>query len=140
MIRMQNFPKSWVLPAAIEDLPSKLQALLSRFGDLLEAPELAACSGPGGTRVLIATAVFATAGMARSAVATLHGIDMRSEAEKESVGYQPPGDAERFWAQVLREQPRIRHRSDGNPAANWSPDHANGGLEAWDVQDAQRED
>mmetsp|Transcript_48248 Transcript_48248/g.136302 ORF Transcript_48248/g.136302 Transcript_48248/m.136302 type:complete len:259 (-) Transcript_48248:108-884(-) len=92
-LMMQNFPASWLTPDAISFLPTKVYALLKEFGELrddIEVEERA--SGP------VVTAVFESQSSAGEAAHKLHGLDVRSEAEKR---LRPTAhEKDRFWAQV----------------------------------------
>lgn len=102
---MRHFPKSWVAPAAIADLPTKIRKILSRFGEVLQTPEVT--SPPGS--LVVARASFADLAMAQAAMQTLHGIDMRSEQEKQQAGQRPPEEGDKFWIQLEEYEAKAGH-------------------------------
>eukprot|EP00931_Biecheleriopsis_adriatica_P101542 TRINITY_DN76659_c0_g1_i1.p1 TRINITY_DN76659_c0_g1~~TRINITY_DN76659_c0_g1_i1.p1 ORF type:complete len:867 (+),score=206.10 TRINITY_DN76659_c0_g1_i1:70-2601(+) len=91
----QNFPASWVAPAALEVLPQKVQSLLQRLGPLEGPPVIS--QGPSGLQAL---ARFQNASDARAAVQTLHGFDMRSTAEKQAANNEAPKENECFSLRI----------------------------------------
>merc|ERR1719331_2314860 len=98
MLFMRNFPTSWVAQECLAELPGKIRKILGRFGQLQGDPEVSA----SGQQVS-AVATFADVTMARVAVQTLHGVDMRSEVEKQLAGHRPPQDSDRFWICIQDE-------------------------------------
>jgi len=94
----RHFPAAWVAPAALGNLPNKVQLLLQRIGELEGPPTI--CQGASG---LEAIARFQKAEAARDAVETLHGTDMRSPAEKQAANFQAPKESERFFLQLSPE-------------------------------------
>mmetsp|Transcript_3515 Transcript_3515/g.8752 ORF Transcript_3515/g.8752 Transcript_3515/m.8752 type:complete len:886 (-) Transcript_3515:50-2707(-) len=95
-VRARNFPAAWVQPAAISALPQKAQVLLQRIGEIGQTPVVV--TGPHGPEVI---ANFKTATAAREAARRLHGTDLRTDAEKKAVDYQPAKEHERFWLQLV---------------------------------------
>lgn len=73
VVTMRNFPKDWSAPGA--DPAPRIRNLLSRFGELLTSPVVRRSTSTGATSAI---ATFADAEMARKAVKTLLGLDMRS--------------------------------------------------------------
>jgi len=98
----RNFPAAWIVPAALPSLPNKVQVLLQRIGELEGPPTI--CQGCSG---LEAIALFQSVEAARDAVETLHGTDLRSQAEKQAVNFQAPKDSERFFLQFGPETPSL---------------------------------
>ncbi|CAE7253563.1 unnamed protein product [Symbiodinium necroappetens] len=91
----QNFPASWVVPAALEVLPQKVQSLLQRLGPLEGPPVIS--QGQNGLQAL---ARFQNASDARAAVQTLHGFDMRSASEKQTANHEAPKQSECFSLRI----------------------------------------
>lgn len=91
----QNFPASWVVPAALEVLPQKVQSLLQRLGPLEGPPVIS--QGQNGLQAL---ARFQNASDARAAVQTLHGFDMRSASEKQTANHEAPKESECFSLRI----------------------------------------
>ncbi|CAJ1378026.1 unnamed protein product [Effrenium voratum] len=97
LVKLRNFPASWVEEDVLPFLPEKLARLLRRFGPLLFEPAPEAdlqASGP------IFFAAFREAAAAEEAVAKLHGVDLRSNAEKRAAGGRPAQAWERFSVQT----------------------------------------
>ncbi|CAJ1342603.1 unnamed protein product [Effrenium voratum] len=97
LVKLRNFPASWVEEDVLPFLPEKLARLLRRFGPLLFEPAPEAdlqASGP------VFFAAFREAAAAEEAVAKLHGVDLRSNAEKRAAGGRPAQAWERFSVQT----------------------------------------
>mmetsp|Transcript_89318 Transcript_89318/g.251430 ORF Transcript_89318/g.251430 Transcript_89318/m.251430 type:complete len:921 (+) Transcript_89318:103-2865(+) len=92
----KNFPAAWVAPAALSSLPSKVQSLLQRIGTLTAVPTVSQ-----GQHGIEAVARFQTTEALLDAVKTLHGTDLRTQAEKRACNFEPPKENERFWLQPL---------------------------------------
>mmetsp|Transcript_94143 Transcript_94143/g.210457 ORF Transcript_94143/g.210457 Transcript_94143/m.210457 type:complete len:906 (-) Transcript_94143:158-2875(-) len=94
----RNFPAAWVLPSALEGLPSKVQSLLQRIGPLEGAPVIS--QGPAGLQAL---ARFQTLDAASDAVRTLNGVDLRTPKEKQAANFADPKPSECFWLKVASD-------------------------------------
>eukprot|EP00928_Gymnodinium_smaydae_P089567 TRINITY_DN73513_c0_g1_i1.p1 TRINITY_DN73513_c0_g1~~TRINITY_DN73513_c0_g1_i1.p1 ORF type:complete len:893 (-),score=143.39 TRINITY_DN73513_c0_g1_i1:151-2787(-) len=108
----RNFPAAWVASSALPQLPSKVQSLLHRIGTLIAPPVVGQ-----GSRGLEAVARFQTPEAAADAVRTLHGTDLRTNAEKRAVGFQAPKDSERFWLQLVSAEAALAATMAVAPAA-----------------------
>eukprot|EP00435_Cladocopium_sp_Y103_P032492 s4794_g8.t1 len=82
VVKVQNFPASWVEDKALPMLSAKLAKLLQRFG-LLRYKPVAKAEKSGE---LVFFAAFNEALAAKEAVAKLHGTDLRNNAEKKAAG------------------------------------------------------
>lgn len=82
VVKLQNFPVSWVEEKVLPFLSAKLANLLERFGELRFKPVAQAES----SGELVFFAAFQEASSAREAVARLDGTDLRSNAEKRAAG------------------------------------------------------
>lgn len=108
VVRMKHFPATWQAPEALSRLPARIAGLLSRFGSLARSPEITTGA------ILEATAAFCSAEAARAAVAALHGMDLRSEAEVSAAGGAPAGPLDCFW---LQQELECSHaRASDSPA------------------------
>jgi len=92
----RNFPAAWLAANAVATLPTKVQSLLQRIGQLVAAPVV-----HQGATSLEAVARFQSAQAVAEAVKTLHGTDLRTTAEKRAANFEAPKDSERFWLQPL---------------------------------------
>lgn len=97
-VKMRNFPAAWVAPDVLEQLPSRISNLLSRFGRLRAPPQISDGAGIEGPSVT-ALAAFEEPGAAIEAVRALHGFDLRSEVEKTGGG--PAGPLDKFWVELI---------------------------------------
>ncbi len=76
-ITLRNFPAPWVSGGAEGPLRDKVRLLLSKFGSLIGEPVITNLEP-----VVAVRAVFEKASDAHTAVSALHGVDVRTDAEK----------------------------------------------------------
>eukprot|EP00971_Amphidinium_carterae_P192207 3813815-Amphidinium_carterae.1 len=95
-VRARNFPAAWTASGSVARLPQMVEKLLQRIGSLEGSP--VTIDGPFGKEVI---ANFASAAIAQKAVRTLHGYDLRTDAEKQAVSNRAPKETERFWLQPV---------------------------------------
>eukprot|EP00927_Polykrikos_kofoidii_P055432 TRINITY_DN49685_c0_g1_i1.p1 TRINITY_DN49685_c0_g1~~TRINITY_DN49685_c0_g1_i1.p1 ORF type:complete len:1223 (+),score=226.83 TRINITY_DN49685_c0_g1_i1:508-3669(+) len=91
-LHMRNFPESWLVK--VNELPARIWKLLQEFGDLKVAPTV-----QEGTPGPIVNAVFVDQSAAAAAARRLHGLDIRTEAER--TANPTSHEADRFWARIL---------------------------------------
>ncbi|CAK9116011.1 unnamed protein product [Durusdinium trenchii] len=96
VVKLQNFPVSWVEEKTLPLLSTKLARLLGRFGELRFRP-VAQAEKSGE---LAFYAAFHEASAAKEAVAKLDGTDLRSNAEKKAAGGRAAHIWERFSVQL----------------------------------------
>lgn len=82
----------------------KLTKLLTPFGKLSKEPEVRGSRGVP----CMAKVTYVDASMAREAVKTLHGVDIRLKEEKRAAGGRPPAENEKFWVQIAAAPPPSR--------------------------------
>lgn len=99
VVKVQNFPASWVEDKALPMLSAKLAKLLQRFG-LLRYKPVAKAERSGE---LVFFAAFNEALAAKEAVAKLHGTDLRNNAEKKAAGGAAAPAWQRFSVQLEEE-------------------------------------
>lgn len=99
VVKVQNFPASWVEDKALPMLSAKLAKLLQRFG-LLHYKPVAKAERSGE---LVFFAAFNEALAAKEAVAKLHGTDLRNNAEKKAAGGAAAPAWQRFSVQLEEE-------------------------------------
>eukprot|EP00928_Gymnodinium_smaydae_P023093 TRINITY_DN1918_c0_g3_i1.p1 TRINITY_DN1918_c0_g3~~TRINITY_DN1918_c0_g3_i1.p1 ORF type:complete len:885 (-),score=233.56 TRINITY_DN1918_c0_g3_i1:92-2746(-) len=108
----RNFPAAWLASSALTTLSLKVQSLLERLGKLGGAPVVS--QGPLGFE---AVAWFDSPEIAQEAVRTLHGTDLRTNAEKRAANFEAPKESERFWLQPYVAPAGAGAAAPGAPAA-----------------------
>eukprot|EP00927_Polykrikos_kofoidii_P025271 TRINITY_DN22743_c0_g1_i1.p1 TRINITY_DN22743_c0_g1~~TRINITY_DN22743_c0_g1_i1.p1 ORF type:complete len:1216 (-),score=345.97 TRINITY_DN22743_c0_g1_i1:109-3756(-) len=99
-VRLRHFPTSWRLREVVQDLPTRISELLTRFGPLQGMPEIVPGTELDGP-YLTATACFANRTSAQAAASALHGVDWRSPEEVQQDDGRQPEKWERLWVQEI---------------------------------------